>query len=97
MEETEITGTDKRFIQANKEALWATALALCYFAWWYLSAYIPGDVPVEAYTYIFGFPTWFFLSCIVGFVLFSILAALMVATVFKDISLASSDKGVEKP
>ncbi len=97
MEKIETEGTDKRFIQANKEALWATALALCYFAWWYLSAYIPGEVPVEEYTYIFGFPTWFFLSCMVGFVLFSILAALMVATVFKDISLADSDKGAGKP
>ena len=97
MEKNEMEGTDKRFIQANKEALWATALALCYFAWWYLSAYIPGEVPVAEYTYIFGFPTWFFLSCMVGFVLFSILAALMVATVFKDISLADSDKGVRQP
>ena len=97
MEKTETTVTDKRFIQANKEALWAAGLAICYFGWWYLSAYIPGEVPVESYTYIFGFPAWFFLSCILGFVLFSILAAVMVAVVFKDIPLGGSDKAAGKP
>lgn len=84
--------TDKRFIQANREAVIAVLLGLGYFIWWYLTAYGFGDAPVSEYTYIWGFPAWFFYSCVAGFALFSILSALMVRFCFKEIFLARTDE-----
>ncbi len=78
---------DPRFAVANREALYALVLAFLYFAWWYLTAYGLGSRPVEEYSYIAGFPSWFFLSCIVGFTVFSILALLMVVFLFRDMPL----------
>ncbi len=86
--------TDRRFIQANREALIALILSLAYFIWWYATAYGLGDRAVEEYTYILGFPAWFFYSCVVGFLLFSLLAALMVKLLFKDISLDKSEENL---
>ena len=76
-----------RFRQADREALYALILALLNFAWWYLTAYGLGSGPVESYRYILGFPAWFFMSSIVGFLLFSFLAAAMVRFLFKDMPL----------
>lgn len=84
--------TDKRFIQANKEAAIAVALSLAYFIWWYATAYGFGDKPVSEYTYVLGLPAWFFYSCVVGFLLFAILAALMVRFLFREVSLEKADK-----
>jgi len=83
--------TDRRFIQANKEAVIAVALSLAYFIWWYATAYGFGDKPVSEYTYVLGFPAWFFYSCVVGFLLFAVLAALMVRFLFKEVSLEKAD------
>lgn len=79
--------TDRRFIQANKEAVIAVLLSLAYFLWWYATAYGLGDAPVSDYTYVLGFPAWFFYSCVAGFFLFALLAALMVRFCFKEVSL----------
>ena len=78
---------DPRFAIANREALYALVLAFLYFAWWYLAAYGLGSRPVEEYSYIAGFPSWFFLSCIAGFIVFSVLALLMVVFLFRDMPL----------
>ncbi|VVS95461.1 protein of unknown function duf997 [Desulfoluna spongiiphila] len=83
--------TDRRFIQANKEAAIAVALSLAYFIWWYATAYGFGDRPVSEYAYVLGLPAWFFYSCVVGFLLFALLAALMVRFLFKEVSLEKTD------
>ncbi|WP_243007578.1 YhdT family protein [Paraclostridium sordellii] len=36
---------------------------------------------------MFGFPAWFFMSCIVGGILFSILTVIMINKFFKNMSL----------
>lgn len=74
---------------ARREALLSILLAFLYFAWWYITAYGFGSGPVDDYTYIAGFPTWFFLSCIAGFLVFSVLSFLMVTLFFTDIDLDS--------
>lgn len=75
------------FAAANREALYSLMLAGLYFGWWYLMAYRLGDGPVEGYTYVMGLPSWFFYSCIVGFVLFAFMAAGMVKLLFTDVPL----------
>ncbi len=74
------------FKQTHKEALYSLILTGLYFLWWYIGAYIPGSIPVEEYTFIFGMPLWFFLSCIAGTILFSFLAWVMVRFFFKEIA-----------
>lgn len=73
------------FKQTHKEALYSLALTVLYFLWWYIGAYVPGNTAVEEYTFIFGMPLWFFLSCIVGTILFSFLSWIMVRFLFKEI------------
>lgn len=62
------------------------ALYLLFFLWWYATAYgLGGGDPLE-YKYIFGFPAWFFYSCIVGYIGISVILWLVVRLFFKDIS-----------
>jgi len=85
---------DPRYGQARKEALCTIALAAANFIWWYAFAYGLGSRPVEEYTYVWGLPSWFFWSCVVGFLVFSFAAWIMVATCFKDIPLEGRQEDV---
>ncbi|MDF7667359.1 DUF997 family protein [Orbaceae bacterium ESL0727] len=58
---------DKRYQQANKEAVWSLLLTCIYLIAWLISAYCLGNEPG-----ILGFPLWFEVSCLfvpIGFVL----------------------------
>lgn len=70
----------------KKETLIVLGLYLLFFAWWYVTAYGFGDDPSE-YKYIFGFPEWFFYSCIVGYIGISILLWIVIRLFFKDMDL----------
>lgn len=79
----------RRYRQAHKEAKWAIALALAYFAWWYGFAYglAPEGIEQALPTLYFGLPLWFLLACVIGPLLFTLLCALMVKYLFKDMPL----------
>ncbi|SDN22586.1 Uncharacterized membrane protein YhdT [Psychrobacillus sp. OK028] len=78
---------DPRFKVAHREALIGVVLAIVHFIWWFGFAYGLGSKPVEEYSYIFGFPDWFFYSCIIGFVLVAITVIILAKYVLKDVSL----------
>lgn len=78
---------DPRYKQCNREAIYAVVLGLLNVAWWFAWGYGLGSKPVEDYSYIMGFPTWFFMSSIVGAILFTILTFLMVDKLFKNMTL----------
>ncbi len=78
---------DPRYKQCNREALYGIILGLANMAWWYIFGYGLGSKPVEEYTYILGFPAWFFMSSIVSVVIFTFLTFVMVNRLFKDMSL----------
>lgn len=78
---------DPRYKQCNKEAIYASVLGILNVIWWYVWGYGLGSKPVEEYTYIAGLPTWFFMSSIVGAILFTILTFIMVDKLFKDMPL----------
>lgn len=80
---------DERYSQANREALATIVLFVLNFIWWYGFAYGLGSKPVEQYKYIMGLPAWFFYSCVVGFVVISVSAWLMVKLFFKEMPLDS--------
>jgi uncharacterized membrane protein YhdT len=86
---------DKRCRQANREALLALAVYALYFAWWYVFGYGMGGGAPEEYGYVFGFPAWFFYSCIVGYPLITVLLWVVVRFFFKDIPLEADESNTE--
>lgn len=83
---------DPRYRQCNKEAIIGLALGIINLIWWFGFGYGLGSKPVSEYSYILGFPAWFFMSCIVGGVLFSILTIIMINKLFKHMSLDALTK-----
>lgn len=78
---------DRRYKQANKEALISIGLYIAYFLWWYFSAYGLGSKDPSRYTYVMGLPSWFFYSCIAGYVLITAAVWVTVKFFFKDLPL----------
>ncbi|WP_425292867.1 YhdT family protein [Gracilibacillus kekensis] len=72
---------------ANREAMIGIILVVFNFIWWFAFAYGLGDKSPEDYQFIFGFPAWFFYSCIVGVFVMAILVLVTVKFLFKDVSL----------
>lgn len=72
---------------AHREALIGIGLVIFNFIWWYGFAYGLGSKDPTEYTYIFGLPSWFFYSCVLGFIVMSILVTVIVKTWFVDIPL----------
>lgn len=77
--------TDRLFKIANREALIGVLLVIFNFIWWFSFAYGLGNKDPSEYQYIFGFPAWFFYSCILGVLLMIILVTVTVLFFFKDI------------
>ncbi|MFC4354158.1 YhdT family protein [Chryseomicrobium palamuruense] len=78
---------DPQFKIAHREAIIGVILAVLHFAWWFGFAYGLGSQPVERYRYIWGFPEWFFYSCIVGFLLIAVTVTLLAKFVLKEVPL----------
>jgi len=87
---------DPRYKQTRKETLSMVALLVANIVWWFVFAYGFSLGEPEEYAYILGFPAWFFLSCIVSIVLFSVLAWIIVSVVFKEIPLENQDEEGEE-
>ena len=79
--------------QANREALISLALYGIFFLWWYFSAYGAGDADPQSYSYVWGFPSWFFYSCIVGYIGISVLVWIVVRVVFRESPLDEDADG----
>lgn len=71
---------------AKKETFIVLGLYILFFAWWYVTAYGFGDDP-SVYSYVFGFPEWFFYSCIVGYIGISVLLWICVRFFFTEVDL----------
>lgn len=84
---------DRRYAQANREALLTLGAYGLYFVWWYVCAYGLGDTDPETYSYMFGLPSWFFLSCIAGYPLMTLVLWYMVRRFFRDIPLDDDPAG----
>lgn len=86
---------DPRFRIAHREAWIGVGLVIVNFIIWFGFAYGLGSQDPAHYTYVFGFPAWFFYSCIVGFIVMIILVTLVVRFVFQDIPFDEEEKGEE--
>ena len=78
---------DKRYRIAHREALIGVALVVVNFVLWYGFAYGMGGGDPTEYTYIMGFPAWFFYSCIVTTLFMLVLIAVLLKFVFKEVPL----------
>lgn len=76
---------DKRYRIANREALIGVALVIVNFAIWYICAYGLGSGDPEKYTYVLGFPAWFFYSCIAGTAFMILLIYVVIKLFFKEV------------
>ena len=94
----EVFKEDPRHRQCSREALMGLGLGAANLLWWFGWGYGLGSRPVAEYTYAFGFPMWFFMSCIVGAGLFTILAIFMVRVFFEETPLGEmkEEKGGEQ-
>lgn len=82
---------DPRYKQCNKEALLCLGLGIANLIWWFIFGYGLGSGDPANYSYIMGFPTWFFMSCILGSIVFTVLPIVMVKKFFKDMPLDDLD------
>ena len=79
--------------QIRKEALISAGLYVAFFIWLYVKGYRKAERGTpETYTYILGLPMWFFLSSIVGYILFCIAAVVVVKKFFKDFDLGEDEE-----
>ncbi|MGE7915324.1 YhdT family protein [Lysinibacillus xylanilyticus] len=76
---------DQRFKIAHREALIGIGLVIVNFAIWFGFAYGLGSGDPTNYTYVFGFPAWFFYSCIVGTGFMIILIWVVLKLFFKEV------------
>lgn len=83
---------DYRYRIANREALIGVGLVLFNFIWWYGFAYGLGSKDPSEYNFIFGLPSWFFYSCVVGFIVMSILVTTVVKLFFVDVPLDDEEE-----
>ena len=84
---------DPRFEQCNRETKVMLVLLILNIVWWYAFAYGLGMRSPDDYSYVMGLPAWFFYSCVLGYVVFSMLAALAVRIFFRAIPLDDNDHG----
>ncbi|GAA0307072.1 putative membrane protein YhdT [Gracilibacillus halotolerans] len=89
-----LQASDRRYTIANREALFGISLVVFHFLWWFGFAYGLGSKEVDEYTYILGFPAWFFYSCIIGFILISLLVFIIVKKFFVNIPLDEEESDI---
>lgn len=83
---------NNRYRIANREALMGIGLVIVNFAIWYGFAYGLGSGDPEKYTYVLGFPAWFFYSCIVGTVFMIILIYFVIKFFFKEVGFEEEEE-----
>ena len=94
MQYDDLTKDNYRFKIANREALIGVGLVIFNFVWWFAFAYGLGSKDPSEYTYIFGLPAWFFYSCVLGFVVMSLLVIIIVKKFFVEVPF--EDEGENK-
>lgn len=85
----------EKYKQCDKEALITLIVFFAYFIWWWATGYGISDKGVDNSPWIMGLPLWFFLSCIVGWILCIIVITILVKTVYVDMDMGSEADSVE--
>lgn len=78
---------DKKYKQSNYEAWLTLVVYVFYSIWWWFFAYGIGDDDALTYTYVMGFPLWFFYGCLIGFLVLCCVLWFIIHQFFKEVSL----------
>lgn len=77
--------------QMNKEAITSCVLYAIFFLWWYFTGYGMSSGDPAEFTYVMGLPLWFFLSCVVGWLLLIVAVIFTVKCLFVEFDLDSDE------
>lgn len=83
---------DKRYRVANREAWIGVGLVIVNFAIWYGFAYGLGSGDPSDYSYVLGFPAWFFYSCIAGTGFMIVLIFIVIKFFFKEVDFEEEEQ-----
>ena len=94
------TNLRNRFKQADREAWMTLCMYVFFFLWWTLFAFGLGSGSPDEYSYVLGFPSWFFFSCVLGYPVVTLLLWIVLRRYFVDMPLDTDDtssEGTDKP
>ena len=75
----------EKYKQCDKEAIITLIVFTLYAIWWYVAGFGVWSLGVDALPWVMGLPMWFFLSCIVGWIGFTIIIYIVIKVFFKEI------------
>lgn len=78
---------NKRYKQADKEALITLLMYAFFFLWWTFFAFGLGSGDPENYSYVLGLPAWFFYSCVAGYPVVTLILWVVIRKWFVDMPL----------
>lgn len=78
---------DPRYKVCEREAWYGVVLGIVNLLIWAVAGYGLGSAPVESYSYIMGFPSWFFISCIANSVFAIVATVYIVKRKMRDMPL----------
>lgn len=78
---------DPRYKVCEKEAWYGILLGIVNLVIWAVTGYGLGSGPVDGYSYIMGFPAWFFVSCIANSIFAIAATAYIVRKKMRDMPL----------
>lgn len=78
---------NKRYRQADREALITLGVYVFFFLWWTFFAFGLGGGDPEEYSYVMGMPAWFFYSCVAGYPVVTFVLWIVLKLFFKDMPL----------
>ena len=87
----------EKYDQCHKEAKITLRVYAGYMVWWFLMGFGLNSLGVNKLPFIMNLPMWFFMSCIVGWILVTIVVILVTRKHFKHFDLGQeSDSPVQK-
>ncbi|PIE54413.1 MAG: sodium:pantothenate symporter [Dethiosulfovibrio peptidovorans] len=84
---------DPRYKICEREALYGVILGIVNLVIWIVGGYGLGGGPVENYSYILGFPAWFFISCIANSVFAIVMTIYIVKKKMREMPLDPMTEG----
>ena len=82
---------NKRYKQADREALITLGVYAFFFLWWTVFAFGWGGGDPENYSYVLGMPSWFFYSCVLGYPVVAVVLWVVIRLFFVEMPLDDVD------
>lgn len=83
--------SNKRYKQADREALITLGVYAFFFLWWTVFAFGLGGGDPENYSYVLGMPSWFFYSCVLGYPVVAVILWAVIRLFFVEMPLGGGN------